>query len=273
LTEHGWTESKLERCVFTYVNERGELVGVLFVHVDDLLLARRTAGAEPAGGTPDGEFDTMWGKLATKLHLGRRDGQSWQYCGKTIVVTPAAFLVSTPGVLEALEPVPLAHDRKKADDSALTAEELQGYRSTLGVLLFAATWTRPDLACRTSLAAQRTVKAPVADAKELNRVVTEARLTKAQHIVVRRGVVIRSCSVVVWGDSAFANADGEKSQYGVVACLTENPEGLITASRFDQAVHLLRIPEHPLYGLPMLHQKNEQVPYSSLQYSLSRQSQ
>ena len=39
LSEHGWEECSLERCVFRLRDQKGEIVAILFAHVDDLLLA------------------------------------------------------------------------------------------------------------------------------------------------------------------------------------------------------------------------------------------
>ena len=103
---------------------------MLFVHVDDLLVAHR------AGDTP---LEEHLSELETLFHLDRRDGDVWEYCGKQIVVSPGSFRVSCPKCLSALEDISLARERLRSPSSPLTPSELHAYRSLLGTLNFAVT--------------------------------------------------------------------------------------------------------------------------------------
>ena len=82
----GWYASQLERCLFFLRNERGSLVAVLFVHVDDLLVAFKA----------DSGFERQLPVLQKLFHLERRDERIWEYCGKQIVVSESAFTVGCP---------------------------------------------------------------------------------------------------------------------------------------------------------------------------------
>ena len=74
------------------------------------------------------------------------------------------------------------------------------------------------------MCAQKTTKATVADARCLNKVVAMAVNRPELGIVVHRNRVrIDDCEIICWADSAFANAEGEKSQHGV--CFGLAPKG------------------------------------------------
>ena len=140
--------------------------------------------------------------------------------------------------MRAVEPISTL--RSRPDDSDLTPEEVTAYRSLLGVLLYAATWTRGDLACAVSLAAQRTSTAKIVDAKSLNKVAKAAVEGCDRQIVIRRGILdLPSSKLVVWGDSAFANAEGEKSQYGICLGLTHDPDKAVNQTDFTGVIPIM----------------------------------
>ena len=100
-------------------------------------------------------------------------------------------------------------------------------------LLWLGQQSRPDLCVGVSLAAQRLSKATLSDVKTLNKLVEQAKSTAEMGIVIPCGVVnLETCSVVCYADAGFANAEHEKSQCGLVCCLTHTPE-LLKTERFD----------------------------------------
>ena len=108
LISRGWVESKLERCLFYLRDPRGETVCVLFVHVDDILAATKNGCKQ---------VDDELSALTKKLHLDRRDGDVWTYCGKQIAVSPDSYMVSCPKTIAALEPIPLSRERAREEES------------------------------------------------------------------------------------------------------------------------------------------------------------
>ena len=118
-------------------------------------------------------------------------------------------------------------------ESPLPNAEITGYRSVLGQLLWLGQQSRPDLCVGVSLPAQKLSKATLSDVKTLNKLVEQAKSTAEMGIVIPCGVVnLETCSVVCYADAGFANAEGEKSQCGLVCCLTYHPE-LVKTGRFD----------------------------------------
>ena len=106
-------------------------------------------------------------------------------------------------------------------ESALTSAEITGYRSVLGQQ------SRPDLCLGVCLAAQKPSKATLSDVKTLNKAVDQTKFTAEMGIVILCGVVnLETCCA----DVGFANAQGEKSQCGLVLGLTHHPE-LVEAGR------------------------------------------
>ena len=76
-------------------------------------------------------------------------------------------------------------------------------------------------------------KATLSDVKTLNKLVEQAKSTAEMGIVIPFGVVnLETCSVACCADAGFANAEHEKSQCGLVCCLTHSPE-LLKTGRFD----------------------------------------
>ena len=103
----------------------------------------------------------------------------------------------------------------------------------LGQLLWLGQQSRPDLCVGVSLAAQRLSKASLSDVKALDKMVVQAISTAEMGIIIPCGVVnLKTCSVICHADAAFANAEGEKSEGGLVAGLTHHLE-LVKNGRFD----------------------------------------
>ena len=110
------------------------------------------------------------------------------------------------------------------------------YRSVLGQILWLAQQSRLDLCVGVSLLARRTTRATVEDAVALNRLARVARDGAGNQIVIRRRLIdLSSCVVLVYGDAAFANAEGDKSQFGMLCLLTHQPD-LVVSGRFDLSI-------------------------------------
>ena len=82
-----------------------------------------------------------------------------------------------------------------------------------------------------SLAAQRLGKATLSDVKALNRLVDQGKSTAEMGIVLWCGEP-ENLSVLCYADAGFANAEGEKSQCGLVVGLTHHPD-LVKTGRLD----------------------------------------
>ena len=184
-------------CTPTYFDHDHNLAAVVFPRVDDFIIARKEQ-------CPEYKFRDY---LVKTLHLERTDGDVWTYCGKTITVTPSAYLVSNQKAIMSLEDIAIDRSRRAHDDEPVIEEERTAYRSAIGSLNYLTLWTRGDLQAAVSLAAQMTTRAAVGDLKTVNKIIGEARKTRDLQLTFRRATCeVAKATIVAWGDSAFANS-------------------------------------------------------------------
>ena len=223
--EYRFRESILERCLYVWLDAERKIAALLFAHVDDFFIARRASHPE---------FDRVRDSLVKRLHLERKDGDAWVFCGKTITVSPTCFTLSNAKALDSLEHVSISAERRKQDGLAVSEEERTAYRSAVGSLNYLTLWTRGDFQSAVSFAAQRTTKATVADLKVINKLIDDVRASSHVHLVFRRNIVdIPTSTILAWGDSGFANADDSKSQCGVCLGLTNRPDDVVNECQFQ----------------------------------------
>lgn len=215
-------ESAIHKGAYFLYDQGNHLAGIVHTHVDDFLVAH------------NGNVDVRQriDRLSERLRMVSKSFP-FEYCGKLIEVTDSQIRVTQSRAALAVEPIVLDESRSKQLDLPITDTERTSYRSVVGQLMWLTTQTRPDLGFVTSAAAQRTTRATVSDIKSLNRAVAIAHEHAGEGIVFRRGVVnMETAAIVAFGDSAFANVEGCKSQFGTVLCLTNHPE-LVSQGRFD----------------------------------------
>ena len=103
----------------------------------------------------------------------------------------------------------------------------------LGQLLRLGEQSRPDVCVGVSPAAQRLGKATLANVKALIKWVDQERGTAEMGLNIPCGLMnLKTCAVMCCAEPAFANAEEEKSQCGLVVGLTRHPE-LVKTGRFD----------------------------------------
>ena len=223
--EHGLIESKLEKGLYFFYDDKG-LAAMIHSHVDDFLIAQRGNSSE---------WKRIIASLEKKLHLKITVGII-KYCGRTITKSDDEFRVTQATAAAQVDHIEIAAARGRAPEDPLSREEVSAYRHTLGQLLWLAVQTRVDIACPVSLAARRTTTATVADAKTLNKTVTYVHGSANFAIVMKRNLVdLPTCTTVCFSDAAFANVDGVKSQWGMAMGITHHPRDVI-AGRYDLQV-------------------------------------
>ena len=169
--------------------------------------------------------------LCTSFHLKQQSGLV-VYCGRTICRDGNHIKVTQTRSTMSLECMNIDLAGRTLE-SPLTNAEITGYRSVLGQLLWLGQQSRPDLCVGVSLATQSLSKATLSDVKTQNKLVEQAKSTAEMGVVIPCGVVnLETCSVFCYADAGFANAEHEKSQCGLVCCLTHSPE-LLKTERFD----------------------------------------
>ena len=151
--------------------------------------------------------------MAQKLRLFKQE-LDFVYCARHIQISEQFIRVDQAKSSVAVDSVQLADGRTRQPDSLLDGSETSQYRSVLGQVLWLAQQSRLDLCVGVSLLARRTTKATVEDAQTLNCLAKSARDGASHHVCLRHGLLDMSkVTVLCYGDAAFANAGGEKSQY------------------------------------------------------------
>ena len=218
----GFVESRLEQGLYYLLGLSG-LEAVAHTHVDDSLVAFKKASKT---------YKDALQHLVHEIHLKQQSG-TVVYCGRTISRDGNHIKLTQAKSTLSLECVSMDLASRTLE-SALASAEITGYRSVLGQLLWLGQQSRPRLCVGVSLAAQKLSKATLSDVKALNTLVEQPKSTAEMGIVIPCGVVnLETSSVVCHADAGFANAEGEKSQCGLVVGLTHHPELLVKTGRFD----------------------------------------
>ncbi len=87
--------------------------------------------------------------------------------------------------------------------------------------------------------AQKTSRLTVQDLIDANKLVDYVKKNIEGGLYFRKHAVgVRSACALAYGDSSFANMQGEKSQAGTVRCLANVPEEVVNG-HFDRQVPLV----------------------------------
>jgi hypothetical protein len=192
-----------------------QVVGVLALHVDD----------EIGGGTK--ESHGVMAKIGETLAVGTHDTNNFRYKGLRVSTVfkeeQTVFEINVDGgdylaSCRTME-VPLGEDT-----DLLPPQSMTDYRSVVGIIGYASSEFRPDLAWETSSLSRQFVTPAILDAKRANTALQYAQ--KNQVILkYRRGVE----NLTMFHDGSLGNLDDGKSQGGRIACLT-NKTGHSVAS-------------------------------------------
>ena len=208
LEKYGLVELSLEKSCYALVFDK-RIAAVVHTHVDDFLAA--TDGSDRARRVIE--------KIKTELHMIENASASFTYRGLNISHSDAGIFVNQETAALTLEPVDVRGDAARV----LEPEEQSEYRAVVGRLLWLASQSRPDLAFGTSKASRGNQLATVAQARELNAVVRQAREHASFAVVLRRAEKpLREYGITCYADSAFANIEGVKSQCGHLGGLCLN---------------------------------------------------
>jgi hypothetical protein len=146
LTRLGWKAQELDKCTFAFYNSQGELEGLLFLHVDDMLIA----------GRPDpSEFPDMLTKLNQEFEFGKweglNDNKKITYCGGDLRRDDNKILMSYDSYLKKMCPITMPKGRDNKEK--LTDQEKKKCRGLLGALQWPGGQGMPAVCTSTSLLA------------------------------------------------------------------------------------------------------------------------
>ncbi|CAE7889819.1 RE1 [Symbiodinium microadriaticum] len=210
LTGLGWTAHTLDPCLWLLREECDgvlKITGVLGVHVDDMIMSV-LPGREAALEALRGSFE--WGSAwETKefTFVGRHIKQHDDW---SLTVDQASYVAEVP-----ITKISMPPDEKLSDHPELITE----FRSGIGSLQWMAGTTRGDIAADTSLLQKPPGELTVADLLEVNSMLRYVRATSDAYYKLIP-IDFEDMLLIAYGDSAWANAPGGKSQGGLVVVAT-----------------------------------------------------
>ena len=210
-----YTQNALDKAVFTYHMDLGEtdtLQAIMLVFVDDLRV-----------------YYTDWfdkhklKELQGLYKLSEWSYGNYKYVGSHYEHHDGKLTVSMDDFVKKLYPVEKSEMKDlvdyKTEERKLTEAGTTRFRGVLGGLQWLIKQGRPDLAGEKALLANELSHMTKKSLKEANRVISLAKETNASKLVTVP-IPLDEPVVVAFGDSAWNNLTGGKSQGGVLVLAT-----------------------------------------------------
>ena len=125
ITSGGLKCSKITPALYYLRNPKGELIGVIATHVDDLLYCYLDEGKNLGKSTIE--------NILKKFTIGKTEGGKFRYCGRQFVQREDFSVnVSTREGCKTVKPIEIDKNRKLTDK--VTEKELPSLRSVVGSL-------------------------------------------------------------------------------------------------------------------------------------------
>ena len=189
-----------DQAAFTLVRD-GVSVGVITLHVDDLLVAGNQ------------EFFAILEKLKKRFEFGSVRSDKFVHTGLEIArQADGSVCMSQQSYIESLSEIALPQARLKQVDSPLTADETQQLRGLVGSLLWISRMTRLDIAVDMCVLSTKLATGTVAEILRANKTMRYLKGSSHHKIVYRS--MSPKLSVIAYADSAFQNLDRAGSQGG-----------------------------------------------------------
>ncbi|CAK9000573.1 Retrovirus-related Pol polyprotein from transposon RE1 (Retro element 1) (AtRE1) [Includes: Protease RE1 [Durusdinium trenchii] len=215
----GWQVHSLDPCLFLKFNGT-KVIAVLGIHVDDIL----ASSLEP-GVLKEVEGSFTWGsewEVNDFVFIGRR---IVKHSNHTITLSQSHYAAD----------VFVSRVKGDANEPIGNNQELMSeFRSAIGSLQWMSGTTRPDIASETSLLQKAQAELTLQDLMDANTTLRYIKATADSHIMVKP-IPLENLVLISYGDAAFGNAPGGKSQGGylVLASTEEALHGEAEASLLD----------------------------------------
>ena len=215
----GWQVHSLDPCLFLKLNGT-KVIAVLGIHVDDIL----ASSMEP-GVLKEVEGSFTWGsewEVNDFVFIGRR---IVKHSNHTITLSQSHYAAD----------VFVSRVKGDANEPIGNNQELMSeFRSAIGSLQWMSGTTRPDIASETSLLQKAQAELTLQDLMDANTTLRYIKATADSHIMVKP-IPLENLVLISYGDAAFGNAPGGKSQGGylVLASTEEALHGEAEASLLD----------------------------------------
>ena len=126
LREQGWVSLSFEPASFIKRNGKGQIIGIMCLHVGDLLM-----------GIADGpEGDAVVKELTEKIDFGsmkKAYGEAITYCGREYRQAPdGTVTITMNNYCSMMQPFRVPRERSKTPDAVCTETEHRGFRKVMG---------------------------------------------------------------------------------------------------------------------------------------------
>ena len=207
----GWTQTKVDRCLFClYDDQTHELIALAGIHVDDFLIC---------GVEHHKKYQQAKQELQAKFKFGKWDQGEFDFAGCHLRQGPDGIYVDQEDYVNKwLEEVPLAKVRERELKSSLSIKEIASLRAVLGTLSWKASQTGPHHQAEVSLLLSSVPTATVGTLVAANKLVREIKKEASQALWFPTwDKDWREISTVVWADASQNNRPKKSSTIGYVA--------------------------------------------------------
>ena len=205
----GWSQSKLDQCLFTLRDRRdpSKLVAAMGVHVDDTALG---------GDLSNPVFINALSKLKNRFPYRKWKIHKGEFCGAWYTQkTDKSIHMSMQSFAERIRPVNVP---KGVAAETLNDSQIRILRAVSGSLNWLASQSRPDLSVQTSMSQQSFPKPTTKDFRTADHAVRHAKQESTLGITFKP-VDPKSLTLVCHSDSAWANV-GSHTKAGYMVGFT-----------------------------------------------------
>ena len=202
--KHGLREVPFEPAAYSLSNNKGELLGLVVSHVDDLLWT----------GGP--EMTEVMLRLQQDLKFGSLDEGNFTYCGRLITQEAEGIRVTCPNTAAKVRAIHLTAQRRKQRDLPATESETSQLRSVLGSLGWVGRVCRPDISYELSALQAAQKQASVQDLLDANRLLYYVQKTPEAGVFYKYGAVDIDRAILLSVTDASYAADYDTSSSGQV---------------------------------------------------------
>ena len=199
-------QSKLDQALFSWYDSKGTCVGLMAIHVDDIIY----------GGDTSFQTHTIQ-SLRDKLEIGLEESNGMKYIGLDIHQHIDNTSISNHPYTSSLQEMKnLGPDKERE----LNLTEKSQLRQISGQLNWITTQSRPDLSYDNCIVANSVKSARVKDAIKANKTI---RKSKQNEVKIRYSAKfdLSSCKILGYTDSSFGNLPDGGSQGALVLFLID----------------------------------------------------
>ena len=211
LQAQGWTQSRLEPCVWRLYGDDGKLCGLIGIHVDDILCCGQ-------GAVYDERIYTLKKSFPFGAWRALCDGAI--FCGCELKqLSDGTIELSQERYGEGILEIPLTRDRREHTEEGVNEAERKLFRAALGALSWRATQSAPWLAASVSFLQGCHGTAKVGDLIQANKLIRMQRTYSQQNLVFP--AQLKQPVLLTYHDASYACRRDGSSQGGVFSMLVD----------------------------------------------------